>query len=293
MSTMENKKNKDFFEGLPKEMVIMIMDHCNKEDKLYFSQTCKRIRNIYVNRNKKGFLFHLQGNRVKLLSAGLKFLLNTKFDNFDELKISHFPLHETLDKKFPDFESIFDKPYHYYLENSYAVNNVVTITIEECIISDYSLLLLRKLFPKLINLSIIRSYLSQSGTELLQVPKNEFLPLQKLALTCPFLTDSPIIFGWVLDSFVYPETALDYKKSFLSRKRAVARRFYKYKNKRINPSNFDEYRMVYNLMVQDLEQRGLSIEPIEDFEIDINNIPINFDVRQLARELGNPERWLI
>lgn len=230
------------FHQLPEELLVKIFDLCSEEDRKSLSLVCKRFLDIYRHKTSREYVFHLQGHTERLFRHGLSSLLNTNFVPFTQLKISKFNLPKAFDEKFPNDKDIFGKPLCDYTESSYACKHVTSLTLWECIVSDKSLIRLRRLFPHLNHLAILRTYFTKSSYNLLTIDKEKFKPIRELVITLPFLTDvksNPTGLDWLIKYCIHVDK-FETLKSEVSNKRPNARRFHRYKNdkKPYRPSNF-------------------------------------------------------
>lgn len=224
LSKMSQKSD---INGLPNEMIVEIFKRCEAPERTILSQVSKRFLNIYKKDAGLRFMFHLQGHTNNLFNHGLYRLLHTNFVSFKELKISKFDLKQSFDLEY-NSENLFNLPYDHYITSSQSCREVDTITIEECILTLETLSRLRRLFPHLVNLTLSRNFIIESNPSPLQ-SHISFSPIVHVSLTTPIYTDIPSFIGWLINYCISIEE-LKLSVSMVSEKRAVARKYYHYKN---------------------------------------------------------------
>lgn len=238
-------------DNLPFDLLLMIFLKCDPFERKLLSLVNKQFNSVYKDL-KLDYIFHIQGNTVKLFESGLKTLSVTKYMEYQTLKISRFDLDEVFDKHYEEGQ-LFGKALP-----EYANPTINELIIEECVVTGTSLRrLLLVLYPGVRSLTIFRCILTLNPKPILQSSEN--IPYQNGQTDLAEMTDpTPIVcaasgegarqqhitnmtlsnplysdldgeslFDWINNTYCAPGCLYVFEDSKVSAKRSVWRRFSK------------------------------------------------------------------
>lgn len=249
-----NKSTFSYLNDLPKELLpkIFMQRDLAEQDRQVLSLVSKKFNFAFRDPNLS-YMFHIQGNTVKLLETGLKTLSVTKYRKYETLKISKFFLPTLFDDNFNSGQ-LFGRAIARYVNPA-----IKELIIYECTVTEVSLRRLFQLYPGVTSLTLYRCPLTLKsprhlrGSNTSQGDHNEVpderidevpmeceahssegvefsrKPLTKLTVTNPIYSNLDID---TLYDLIHAYCAEGFEKvvedSFISPKRSVLRRFSRY-----------------------------------------------------------------
>lgn len=229
--------------SLPDELIVKILGYCGEDERKALCFVDRRFRQLYRNHVGVKFVFHLQGHSMRLFELGLDYMFRLQTVPFRILKISGFNLKEAFGQWKLSENSILGRPVQHHLDNSVCCERILSIEIHDCLVTDESLIWLRRLFPNYTALTIFRSSFTRASDRLAKledynVPKQ---PLRVLKISLPLITDcNPSATGWneskgeftswLMNDYCKRAKKVLLFKSKISANRATKRKFYQMNN---------------------------------------------------------------